>query len=177
MVIPSLTTPRLILRPFKFKDALPLHRILVEPGVLRYFPNPSPPTVKKVRNLITQQIDHWTTRGYGWWVVEQPEHNELMGWCGLQYLPETGETEIGYLLGKAHWGKGYATEAASATLRFGFENLAIEKIIAVVHPENTASTRVLEKLGFRDPIRTSYFGMDCLRYLAERNTITVGKQN
>jgi ribosomal-protein-alanine N-acetyltransferase len=87
-----------------------------------------------------------------------------MGWCGLQYLPETGETEIGYLLGKPFWGKGFATEAAGEALKFGFEKLSLEIIIAIVHPENTASNRVIQKLGYKDPIRATYFGMECLRY-------------
>ncbi len=172
MSIPTLSTPRLQLRPFTAKDTLPLHSLLVEPGVLRYFPDPSPPPVEKVGKLISRQIKHWAEHGFGWWAVEKPEDCLLMGWCGLQYLPETDEIEIGYLLGKPFWGKGYATEAGLASLRFGFEDLSIEKIIAIVHPENSASKRVIEKLGFQDPVRARYFGMECLRYMADRTAYT-----
>lgn len=172
MPIPALATPRLKLRAFTAKDTLPLHNLLVEPGVLRYFPDPSPPPVDRVGKLISRQINHWAENGYGWWAVENLKDPRLMGWCGLQYLPETGEIEIGYLLGKAFWGKGYATEASLESLRFGFEELGMEKIIAIVHPENSASKRVIEKLGFRDPVRARYFGMECLRYQAVRTAYT-----
>jgi len=176
MPIPALATPRLLLRPFNMNDTLPLHNLLVEPGVLRYFPDPSPPPVEKVGNLISRQMNHWAKHGYGWWAVENPQDPRLMGWCGLQYLPETGEIEIGYLLGKPFWGKGYATEAGLESLRFGFKELSIEKIIAIVHPENTASKRVIEKLGFKDPAQARYFGMECLRYIADRTAFTANDQ-
>ena len=155
------------MRPFNLEDTVPLHRILVEPGVLRYFPDPGPPPLEKVRGLITRQSNHWREHGYGWWAINEPVNNRLMGWCGLQYLPETAETEIGYLLGKPFWGKGLATEAARESLKFGFEKLSLGSIIAIVHPDNTASKRVIEKLGFKNPTRANYFGMECLRYRTE----------
>ena len=70
MNIPTLTTPRLTLRPFTEADAEPLHRILNEDGILRYFPRPEPPDLARVQRLIAGQLQHWEEHGLGWWAVE-----------------------------------------------------------------------------------------------------------
>jgi ribosomal-protein-alanine N-acetyltransferase len=170
MSIPTIPTSRLILRAFTKEDVGPLHRILGEEDVLRYFPNTKPPSQDQVGKLISAQLKHWTEHGYGWWAVEPRRENELIGWSGLQFLPETKEVEVAYLLGKAFWGKGLATEAAQASLQFGFENFELESIVAIVHPENIASQRVIEKLGMSFVDRTHYFGMDCYRYTIDRSS-------
>lgn len=165
MVIPTVTTPRLMLRPFTPGDVAPLHRILNEPDILQYFPRPAAPSLDRVQALISRQLDHWQTHGLGWWAVQPHGHPELAGWNGLQFLDETGEVEIGYLLSHAFWGRGLATEGARAGLRYGFETLGLGQIIGLVHPENTASQRVLEKLGMTRTGPAVYFEMDLLRYV------------
>ena len=168
MPIPAIETPRLILRAFTEQDIDPLHRILSEPEALRYFPQTEPPSREQVERLIARQLEHWEKYNYGWWAVTLPTDQELMGWCGLQFLPETDETEVGYLLGKTHWGQGFATEAAKASLQFGFGTLGFQTIVAIVHPENKASIRVIEKLGMSLVDRTVYFGMEVFRYSTTR---------
>lgn len=164
MTIPTLRTRRLRLRPFEEADSERLHRILGEEGILRYFPNPEPPPLERVERLVAHQLEHWEEHRLGWWAVEPIEDPELIGWVGLQFLPETGETEVAYLLSKAYWGQGLATEGARASLQFGFEKLGLETIIALVHPENWASIRVIEKLAMRFVDQANYFGMDLYRY-------------
>lgn len=165
MIIPTLTTPRLTLRPFTPADAVPLHRILNEPDILQYFPRPSPPGLERVQALVARQLDHWAAHNLGWWAAQPHDHPQLAGWNGLQYLDETGEVEIGYLLSHVFWGRGLATEGARAGLRYGFETLGLVEIIGLVHPDNVASQRVLEKLGMRLTGPAVYFGMDLLRYV------------
>ena len=139
-----------------------------DPEVLRYFPSPNPPSRDRIERLIQFQLKHWQEHSYGWWAVclSQPQDSgPLIGWAGLQYLPETDEIEVGYLLGKGYWGRGLATEAAHSSVRFGFDDLGIKTIVGVVHPENIASQRVLEKAGLVYVERANYFGMDVYRYL------------
>ena len=93
----------------------------------------------------------------------------MIGWCGLEYLPELRETEIAYLLSRAAWGRGYATEAAGAALRFGFESARLEELIGLVHPDNAGSIRVLEKIGMRQADRLTLWGMEMLRYRCRRS--------
>jgi ribosomal-protein-alanine N-acetyltransferase len=142
-MIPTITTNRLILRPLQPADALTLHRIYQTEGVLRYFPNPNPPAIEKVERFIIEQQQHWEAYGYGNWGIVPGDKEEIIGWAGLQFLPELNETEAGYLLDKPFWGKGYATEAARASLQFGFDHFVFSRLIALVHPENIASQHVL----------------------------------
>jgi RimJ/RimL family protein N-acetyltransferase len=165
MGIPTIKTERLNLRPFRLQDAEPLRQILSVPGVLEHFPSSDPPDLERVKKLVQKQIDHWREHDYGWWAVEPIEEGELIGWSGLQYLPETDEIEIGYLLSKPYWGEGLATESAIAGLDYGFRTLEIQEIVGIVHPENIASQRVLQKIGLEYQEEAEYFGMACYKYL------------
>jgi ribosomal-protein-alanine N-acetyltransferase len=166
MTVPTLITSRLTLRPFTEADAEPLRRILNEDQVLRYFPRPDPPDLARVQRLIAGQLEHWDEHGLGWWAVDCRTTGELIGWNGLQYLPETDEVEVAYLLGKAHWGQGLATEGALSSLRYGFGSLGLGSIVGIVHPGNIASRRVLEKIGMTLVDEAEYFGMHMCRYAA-----------
>ena len=166
---PKFITPRLNLRPFNMDDVDPLFQILGVPGVLHYFPNPDPPEKDRVQKLIEGQINHWQDHGYGWWGVELRADQKLIGWSGLQYLPDTDEIEIGYLLAKPHWGKGLATESALVGLDFGFNELGLTEIIGIAHPENIPSQCVLEKIGLQFVQEAEYFGMDCFKYSINRS--------
>jgi RimJ/RimL family protein N-acetyltransferase len=168
MNIPTLSTTRLVLRPITVADLEPLFLIQNDTEVVRYFPNPVPPPRERVLKTIQQQLEHWDKFGYGWWVVELKNNQALIGWAGLQYLPETGESEVAYLLGKSYWGKGLATEAARASLEFGFQNTLIQSFIGIVHLDNIASQKVLTNIGMSLVDKTNYFGMDCFRYRIDR---------
>lgn len=168
--IPTLTTQRLALRPYTPADVDLLFHLLNEGDVLHYFPNPLPPPRDRVERIVNHILAHWQEHGYGWWAVERQPDTALMGWCGLTFLPETGETEVAYLLGRAFWGQGFATEAAMASVRFGFEQVALPRIIGLVHPDNRGSQHVLEKLGMTFVDRAGYFGMELMRYGRDRDT-------
>ncbi|HOU12380.1 MAG TPA: GNAT family N-acetyltransferase [Anaerolineae bacterium] len=169
MDIPCITTERLVLHAFSEQDVDPLFDILQQPGILRYYPRPDPPPRETVERIATRQLAHWEEHGYGWWAVEFRDDPRLLGWAGLTYLPETGETEVAYLLRQEVWRRGLATEAAKAALRFGFERFAFPFIIGLTHPENIASQRVLEKSGLQFVEKAVYFGMDCYRYVIRRD--------
>jgi RimJ/RimL family protein N-acetyltransferase len=168
MPIPWIVTPNQTLRPFHPDDALALHRILNEDKILQYYPSPDPPPLDRVKKFIERQLTHWDEHGYGWWAVVPTGSTELAGWNGLQFLPETGETEVGFLLSKAFWNQGLTTEGAKASLDFGFTKFDFPRIIGLVHPENLASQRVLKKIGLSFIDQAQYFGMQLLRYAVER---------
>lgn len=168
MNIPTITTTRLVLRPFHDEDAAPLHHILAVKDFLRYFPIPAAPALERVEKYIESQLQHWQDHKYGRWAVQKKGAEDLIGWNGLQYLPDTDEIEIGYILAKPFWNQGLTTEAAVEGLRFAFEVLKLEEIVAIVHPENRASQRVTEKLGMRFTKQAEYFGMQAFRYTIDR---------
>lgn len=170
MRIPTIKTSRLILRAFTEEDIDSFQHVLTEKDVLRYFPNSKPPSRSQVEKMVAGQLKHWQEHGYGWWAVEPRKESKFIGWCGLQYLPETDEIEVAYLLSRAYWGQGLATEAAQASLRYGFDVLGLQSIVGIVHREHNASQRVLEKLGMSLVEQAEYFGMDCFRYVIDRPT-------
>ena len=132
--------------------------------MLRYFPTTTPPPIERVEHFIASQHEHWEKYGYGNWGILPDGESQIVGWAGLQFLPELNETEVGYLLDSPFWGKGYATEAAHASLRFGFERCTLEHIIALVHPDNVASRRVVEKCGMSHEETIHIWGVDLMRH-------------
>jgi ribosomal-protein-alanine N-acetyltransferase len=163
MDIPTLETPSLILRPWNLDDAPALFGILQELDILKYFP-PTVFTLEKTQRYIDHQLNHWQKNGYGHWAVTLKEDPSVLGWDGLEFLPETGENEVAYLLSRRVWGRGFATQAAQAALKFGFETANLQAIIGLVHPQNIGSIRVLEKCGLTFIDRRVYWGLDMCRY-------------
>ena len=145
--IPTLMTPHLSLRPLETADAITLHRIYQVEDVLRYFPNTTPPPFEKVEKFIAGQEKHWAEYGYGNWGIIPTDENDIIGWVGLQYVPELLETEVGYLLARPFWGRGYATEAATAVRDYAFYMLQLPQLISLIRVGNLASKRVAEKVG------------------------------
>ena len=170
---PTITTSRLILRPFTEADVDPMHRILNGEGVLRHFPPTDPPARDRDQRMISGILKHWEERGYGLWAVASQSSGELVGRCGLQFLPDTGEVEVGFILGREFWGLGFATEAARASIQYGFVSVGLERVVGFVHLENQASLRVLEKLAMERVEQKQFFGMECYRYAVERTSYAI----
>jgi RimJ/RimL family protein N-acetyltransferase len=166
-ILPAIRTPRLTLRTLQTEDADVLYRVYHSEGVLRYFPNPIPPPLERIQRFVIGQQAHWETYGYGNWGILPDGECEIIGWAGLQYLPELNETEVGFLLDKPFWGKGYATEAALASIGFGFERFALDHIIALAHADNLASRRVIEKCGMIYMETLPLWGLELNRYRVE----------
>ena len=164
MNCPTILTENLCLRPFTQSDANTMHKILNGKDVLKYFPGTQTPTLEKVERMIGRLLTHWQEKGYGLWAVELRSTGKLLGRCGLQYIPETDEVEIDFILDRHYWGRGFATEAGQAALQYGFNDLGLSMIVGIVHPENRASQRVLEKVGLQFIEETEYFDMTCYRF-------------
>lgn len=165
--IPTLTTARLTLRPFEPSEDIRLHRIMNEPDIMRYFPRTDPPDIDRVRGLIARQLMQYETYTLGWWAVVPQGEKYFIGWNGLQYIAETDEVEVGYLLSRRFWGQGLTTEGARAALDYGFRTLGLPQIIGLTHPENTASQNVLKKCGMHYVEQKEYFGMQLFRFVLE----------
>ena len=166
--IPTIETERLRLRPFTPEDAPAMHHILNGPDVLKYFPGPQTVTEAQVERMIGRLLTHWQENGYGLWAVEQCTTGTLLGRCGLQLITETDEVEVDFILDRAFWGRGLATEAGRASLAYGYDVLNVDTIVGIVHPENLASQRVLQKIGLTFVEATTYFGMAVQRYVGRR---------
>jgi RimJ/RimL family protein N-acetyltransferase len=157
-------TERLLFAPWSESDWLALRPIATDPEVMRYINDGQPWPDDRIRNFVQRQMDGYRLRGYCLWQLMEASSGEMIGFCGLQPLDGTSEVEIGWWLGRSHWGRGLATEAARAALRDGFERAGLGRIVAVALPENRASLRVMEKLGMRYERDTQHRGFEVVLY-------------
>ena len=144
-----LETPRLYLRQFTETDAPLVRQLNAEPRVLQYIPEPAPESDEQARQIIVDIILPQYKKNLGRWAVHTKDNNEFIGWCGLKWLKEVDEIDLGFRFKPSAWGKGYATEAAQHTLNYGLQQLQLKKIAAHAHIDNIASQKVLEKIGMQ----------------------------
>ena len=145
----SLTTERLLLRRWRREDREPFIALNADAQVMRHFPGCLSPI--QSRDLIARFEAHFEQHGFGFWVVEVPGVTAFAGFTGLS-VPRfesffTPCVEIGWRLASAHWGRGYATEAARAALEFGFESVDLQEIVSFAPAANRPSLAVMERLG------------------------------
>jgi ribosomal-protein-alanine N-acetyltransferase len=156
-------TERLVLRAFEPEDAEALFELRTDPEVTRYTGEPPPRSLDEVRREISAYPD-FERYGFGRWACVYKPDRRIIGFAGLKFLEEIGEVDLGYRFLPTYWGRGLATEAATASIDFGFRTLGLEYIIGLVMHENTASIRVLEKVGMELEGPFEYFGEEVLRY-------------
>jgi RimJ/RimL family protein N-acetyltransferase len=143
-----LETPRLLLRQFLAEDAPFFFALNNDPEVIRYTGD-TPFKDMEAAQTFLANYDQYEKYHSGRLSVLLKETGELLGWCGLKYHPQNGETDLGYRFKKIYWNKGYATEASIACLQYGFSVLNLPFIAATAMKENTASIRIMEKLGMK----------------------------
>jgi len=146
-------TDRLVLRRWRAEDREPFAAINADPEVMRFIGTGALLGRGLSDDLVVRFEREWEERGFGLWALSARDDADerLLGFCGLtvpMFLPSVlPAVEVGWRLARDAWGRGYATEAAAAALAFGFEEHAIEEILAIVDPENERSLRVCAKLG------------------------------
>ncbi|MGH2545438.1 MAG: GNAT family N-acetyltransferase [Actinomycetota bacterium] len=143
----EITTERLFLRPWRADDLDALSVMHADPEVMRYIGLGQPQNRAETAEALRRYREHWAVHGFGLWAVEVRATGRMIGRIGLSYQEGWEHVELGWLLDRTVWGRGLATEGARAALRFGFERLGMDRIISLYHPDNTASLRVMEKLG------------------------------
>jgi RimJ/RimL family protein N-acetyltransferase len=116
---------------------------------MRYIGDGSPWPGERSRLFVERQIELYRERAFCLWKLLPKERGGLIGFCGLQPLQDTPDIEIGWWLARAWWGRGLATEAARAALHDGFTRVGLGRIVAIAQPANTASIRIMLKLGMR----------------------------
>lgn len=168
MTPPALSTARLRLRSRTLADLEANLAMDLDPEVHRYIFVHGVPDAAAHRAELRRRITSPAARGT-LWVVEWRQQPGFLGWCGVFPLEASGLIELGYRYVPAAWGQGVATEAAKAVLDYSFRELKLDPIVAVAHPDNLASRRVLEKLGFRDEGPARYYGTEVAFYRLSRS--------
>jgi ribosomal-protein-alanine N-acetyltransferase len=163
--MPTVETARLLMRMFAPDDLDALAVLFGDPDVMRYVGAGVPVGRADAEIALKSILQHWERNGFGRWAIVDRQTGEFIGFGGLRSL--FGTPEVVYHLGKPHWGKGYATEMARASLRFGFEKRGFKRIVALAKPENVASIHVMRKLGMHFEKNATYYDLEVVQYQIE----------
>lgn len=163
---PLIETERLRLRGFTPADKPDFAAMRADPDVVRYLVGGEaliPFAEEIAESRISAFREGWGA-GFGVWAVEEKRSGRFLGQAGLAKLERSPDVEVLYAFARSAWGKGYAREAARASLAYAFETAELQRVVAFVVPQNTASSRVLEAVGLTALGETRYNDFPVLGY-------------
>jgi [ribosomal protein S5]-alanine N-acetyltransferase len=153
-------TERLILRPFEASDAEVAFEWFGDRVVMRFTPTGPDKSIEQTEARLRLFMEHQKAHGFSKWLILDRASGAAIGDSGLLVLKDYGWVDLGFRFAQPYWGKGLATEVASAWVRAAVDEFGLSRLGAFAHPENRASIRVLEKRGFKIERRRMVFGMD-----------------
>lgn len=165
---PRLETARLCLQPLAEENLETLHALWTDPQVRKFLWDDIVIVKEATQAVLASSRSSFEEHGFGFWNVLLTKTRQFAGFCGLRFVDETPEVEILYGLWPEFWGKGFATEAAQAVLRYGFEGCDLDRIVAGTDPPNAASLRVIERLGMKFHRRDRRNALDVIYYSLKR---------
>lgn len=165
----ELQTERLTLRMLHESDLDAYAEMCGDAEVMRYIGDGKPMDRGLAWRNLAMMLGHWTLRGYGLWAAEERSSGVLVGRVGFWRPEGWPDFEIGWMLRRSYWGRGYATEAARAALRYAFTEMGRPHVISLIHPDNAASVRVAERVGERPAGTVELLGKPALMYRITRN--------
>lgn len=176
MILPTLMTNRLLLEPLSQEHTNDFYEMDSNPNVMRYIGQTGSAKTR-------QQVEDWVKRrlpigdGLGTWAVFSKKDRTFIGCLLLIRLEDSPFIEIGYRLKEAHWGEGFATEAARKVLNYAFLDLKLKEVVAVALPEHTASRKVMEKLGLQYIENTQYYQVEVAFHRLSLNDFLTQKES
>ena len=164
-----LVTGRLRIRPFKPDDDVELHKMFGDPKVMERIPSGPPRSLAETRRRLAKIIEHQKKHGFSLWALIRKEDGGLIGDCGLILVEGKGpEVELSYDIAYEFWGKGYAREAARECLRYGLEDLGLQRIVGLTYKDHYASRRIMEKIEMTYEGKVHHYDRDLVQYSATR---------
>ena len=160
----TLETERLILSTWQLSDWIALRPIATDVEVMRHITGGIPWSDERIQSFVASQVQLFSERGFCRWKLLVKPTEEMIGFCGVGFWRDDPDLEIGWWLARPYWGRGLATEAARVALRDAFERAGLDRIISIARPANTASTRIMEKLGFKLECEFEKEGVQLVRY-------------
>jgi RimJ/RimL family protein N-acetyltransferase len=156
---PWLLTLRLALHDITIYHANELYELDCDPRVMRFIGNGRTSTRDQIEAVMQRLPRTYAIYpGLGTWRATHRDTGDFVGWFALKYIPGTAEVEVGYRLRYGAWGRGFATEGARELVRYGFDDLGLNRIVGITHPGNVASQHVLQKIGMTDIGWGHYYG-------------------
>ena len=165
----TIETARLIMRPILSSDTEDFHQLCLDPQVRKYLLDDEIVSCEWAEAEVTRSIKSFEKEGFGLWTIALGAEEPLIGFSGYRYYHEPPELQLIYGLHPDHWNKGLVTEAARALIRFGFEHLGFERVIAAADVPNKASFRVMEMAGMKYDKRVMAEGLDTIYYGVNRD--------
>jgi len=162
-----LETTRLYLRNFINEDKEIIAEMYSDIDTMRFIGTGITFTPEQSMKSTDKWNEYEIKHGFSNWAVVQKKDDKFIGKCGLNWLPGNSDIEISYILDKPYWGKGYATEIAGETLKYGFEKLGLKRITALVYPQNESSISVLNKIGMKYEKEIEFWNITFQFYSAE----------
>ena len=135
---------------------------------MRYITGGAPWSDDQIRSFVDRQVKLYAERGFCRWKLLEKPALEMIGFCGVGQWRDGPEPEIGWWLARRCWGRGLATEAARIALRDAFERVRLDRVVSIAMPENTASIRIMEKLGLKFECEFESDGVRLLRHAISR---------
>jgi [ribosomal protein S5]-alanine N-acetyltransferase len=166
---PPQPTERLRFRLLEAADAEALHAVWGDPEVMRYLPAEPSGSLEETAERVERHVTRFDETGYGLCAVVERETGAVVGVCGVFPGEWVGpELEVAYHFAPAVWNRGYASEAAAAWVAAAFDELGLDRVVALAFPANRASTRVMEKVGMRFEREVERYGVTLVEYVIER---------
>lgn len=145
-----LETPSLRLRPLVLSDAEAMHGIYADPETMKYWSSEPVEDLDGTRRRVQADLDAAADGSMAFWAITLKGEDKAIGKCVLlHYSPTNRRAEVGYVLNRQYWGKGLMLEAMQALIGHAFDDLGLHRLEADTDPENAASLRLLERLGFQ----------------------------
>lgn len=145
--IPTLTTPRLVLRALRAEDLDAFAAMNANPEVVRYLGTGQTITRPQTWDLMARMLGQWALRGYGFFAVVETASGQFIGRSGILHTLIWPEPELAYGLDQPFWGRGYATESAAAIRDWAFATFGFTRLASFIRPDNAASAAVLRRMG------------------------------
>lgn len=164
---PILLTRRMRLRPPTEGDLDNIFRLGKNPRVMRYITPGKTQSREEARKDLQKRMAT-ATHQLGYWIAEEKDTGDFIGWMALKSLDHSKQIELGYRFLEEYWGKGLATEGGFKILEYAFRTQKLDRVVAIADEENRASTRVMEKLGMTFAGRGRYYDTDCVSYEIRR---------
>lgn len=162
----QLETTRLRLEPYQHAHFDGLRAMESDPEIMRYISNGVAKSPEETQANIERVMLRWQQYGFSWWAMREKASGEIVGAACLQHLAnqDGAPLEIGWRLNANHHGKGFATEAAQAIIKFAVEQVGVKYLVAVADPENAASQKVMQRLGMTYKAIEQHYDVPCVVY-------------
>jgi len=172
----GIATERIILQPFAPDAFEAAYTWFGDPYVMRYTPTGPDRSREQTRRRLAEYAEHQALYGFSKWAIALPG-GDLIGDAGLLHTKDSGEIELGFRLMRNQWGRGYATEVATAWVEAAREQFSLPRVMAFAHPDNGASLRILEKVGFRYSRYGVMLGMQAVVYESELSPVAISHKS